>query len=77
MNVIVRWFSSIFFAEAIRNNFKLQTKIILMACMAVVLSVIAIIGILYHQGDTLKNDMSLEVDKMAKRELGHIDYQDY
>ena len=54
------------------NNFKLQTKIILMACMAVVLSVIAIIGILYHQGDTLKDDMSLEVNKMAKRELGHI-----
>ena len=54
------------------NNFKLQTKIILMACLAVVLSVIAIIGILYHQGNTLKDDMSLEVNKMAKRELGHI-----
>ena len=54
------------------NDFKLQTKIILMACLAVVLSVIAIIGILYHQGNTLKDDMSLEVNKMAQRELGHI-----
>ncbi|MFO8241154.1 MAG: methyl-accepting chemotaxis protein [Dissulfuribacterales bacterium] len=54
------------------KNIKLQTKILLMASMAVVFSVVAILGILYHQGNTLQDDMSFEVDKMAKRELGHI-----
>lgn len=54
------------------KNQNLQIKIVGLGCLAVVVSVGLILGILSYQGRGLEKDMAKEVDHMAERELGHI-----